>query len=345
MAVGRGSPFGNLPASGSTGAAGTNGTSGTGATDRGHGLGPDWRTWPWEQFSRHLVIDGRRVHLVDVGDGPAVVFIHGLASSWQWWLETIPSVVAGGYRTVAIDLPGFGDSEMPRQMTHQSTARCIDEVCEALGLGAVTLVGHSMGTVVAPEVASRYPERVSALVLVGGPPISVLRLFHSPLKTLREHPETSSFLIEVATAGFPVTPFARRQIAQRGWLRKLIFRPYVPRADLLAPDLIYELLGGIGTRGVFPAIRNGFGYDFEETLRSLRCRILVVGGTLDKVTPRRDLDEFSTMTPIEQVEVMDGTGHWPMLERPGAFTKVLVEFIPGPAMAGVPADLEEELPA
>ena len=296
---------------------------GTGAA----GPGPDWRGIDWAGRTADLVVDGRRVHLVEMGEGPACVFVHGLASCWQWWLETLPAVAALGWRVVAVDLPGFGGSEMPVAMTHESTARCLEGVCEQLALGPVALVGHSMGTVVAPEVASRYPERVAALVLVGGPPLSVLRLFEHPLRTLRAHPETSSFLIEVATAGLPVSAFMRRQIAARPWLRRLVFAPYVPRADLLAPDLVFELLGGIGARGVFPALRNGFGYDVEVALRGIACPTMVVGGTLDKITPERDLREFADLVELERLEVMAGTGHWPMLERPGEFVALLGGFL------------------
>jgi len=297
----------------------------------GGAVRPDWRDAPWETFERDLVVDGRRVHLVDVGAGPAVVFVHGLASSWQWWLETLPAVVARGHRAVALDLPGFGDSELPVRMTHESTARCIDEICGQLGLGDIALVGHSMGTVVAPEVAWRYPDRVAKLVLVGGPPLSVLRLFRTPVRTLRAHPETSSFLIEVATAGFPVSPFMRRQISERAWLRRLVFSPYVPRADLLAPDLIHRLLGGIGAKGMFPALRNGLGYEPEHALRGIGCPTLVVGGTEDKITPQRDLHEFAGMIGLDRLEIMEGTGHWPMLERPDAFVEVLGDFLDGTA--------------
>src|SRR5689334_4395942 len=75
---------------------------------------PDWRTVDWRAHLHDLEIEGRRVHYVDLGegDGPPVVFVHGLAGCWQNFLENLPAA-AERRRTIALDLPGFGRSEMP----------------------------------------------------------------------------------------------------------------------------------------------------------------------------------------------------------------------------------------
>src|SRR3712207_5932312 len=69
-----------------------------------------WRQVDWPSMTRRLVIEGREVNVVDTGGGesgrPVIVFVHGLAGSWQNWLLNIPALM-GAHRVVAPDLPGF----------------------------------------------------------------------------------------------------------------------------------------------------------------------------------------------------------------------------------------------
>src|SRR5919107_1542437 len=79
----------------------------------------DWRSVDWRPHLRSIEIDGRSVNYVDYGPSDSsrlepVVFVHGLGGCWQNWLENIPRVAAEGRRVVALDLPGHGYSEMPR---------------------------------------------------------------------------------------------------------------------------------------------------------------------------------------------------------------------------------------
>ena len=70
----------------------------------------DWQSIKWSRHTRDIMVDGRRVHYVDVGAGPAVVLIHGQGGCWQWWLRTIPTLAAQT-RVIAVDLAGFGESD------------------------------------------------------------------------------------------------------------------------------------------------------------------------------------------------------------------------------------------
>src|SRR5215475_8601061 len=73
-----------------------------------------WLDVDWSSHQRWIVVGGRRVDVIELGSGPPIVFIHGLSGSWQNWLEQLP-VFARDHRVVALDLPGFGESEMPRE--------------------------------------------------------------------------------------------------------------------------------------------------------------------------------------------------------------------------------------
>jgi len=132
----------------------------------GCGAQPDWRRVDWKAATQRIEIGGRLVNVVSLGagEGPSVVFIHGLGGCWQNWLENLPAV-ALHRRVVALDLPGFGEFEMPEgDVSITNYAACV-ELCEHLELGEVVVVGNSMGGFSAGERAIRHPQRVERLVL------------------------------------------------------------------------------------------------------------------------------------------------------------------------------------
>jgi pimeloyl-ACP methyl ester carboxylesterase len=292
------------------------------------GRTPRWREVDWSAHVAARSIGGRRVRYVSLGAGePACVLIHGLASSWQWWLETMPELAAER-RVVALDLPGFGGSDLPaKPLSARVAVEAVEALADALGLERFVAIGHSMGTLVALRVAIELRDRVSALVLAGGPILSVVKLFRSPLRTIAAEPSVSSFLVEAATAGLPLPAAVRREIARRPRLRRMLLGSYANRADRLRTDLVHELLQGVGAPGVLPALRNGFGYDAYAGLESLACPVLVVHGAHDRLVPSSDVADFARRVPQAQVRVLPEAAHWPMLEQPDEFNHVVREFL------------------
>ena len=121
----------------------------------------------WNPFRRAPLLHVAK----DVGSGPVVVFIHGIASSSITWTNVIP-LLEGGHRCIAIDLLGFGGSPQPAgaQYTLTEHVGALARTIRALGLREpFVLVGHSMGGLIAPRYAARHPRRVRGLVLVSPP--------------------------------------------------------------------------------------------------------------------------------------------------------------------------------
>jgi len=107
----------------------------------------------------------------DEGDGPVVIFLHGIASSAATWNPVIPALTAH-YRCIAIDLLGFGESAAPvgTTFTIEEHVAAIRSTIESLRLTApFILVGHSLGSLLSARYAARYPAHVSRLVLVSPP--------------------------------------------------------------------------------------------------------------------------------------------------------------------------------
>ena len=134
-----------------------------------------WLDVDWREHQRWVSVAGQPVNTIDLGEGPPLVFVHGLSGSWPNWLEQLP-VFADGHRVIAMDLPGFGHSPMPHErITISGYARLLDGLFDELGIGAATLVGNSMGGFVSAELAIAFPERVERLVLVSPAGISSYR--------------------------------------------------------------------------------------------------------------------------------------------------------------------------
>ena len=293
------------------------------AADAGEDYGatgePDWRTIDWRQHLGQVEVRGRRMNYVSIGEGDdePVVFVHGLGGSWQNWLENIPRF-ARDRRVVAVDLPGFGRSEMPtEEISIRGFARSVDELCDRLGLGHVVVVGNSMGGFTAAEMAISYPERVERLVLVSAAGISITRLRRAPLLTLGRMTTFSGALLAARS----------RRLAARPGLRHLALATIARHPSRMRADLVYEQLQGAGREGFLPALDALMSYDFVERLPEIACPTLVVWGTDDMLVPVEDADEFERLLPDARKVIMEDTGHVPMLERPQAFNECVADFL------------------
>src|SRR3954452_9784026 len=136
---------------------------------------PEWLRIDWSKHRHQIDVVGAKVNYVEMGEGPPLLFIHGLSGAWQNFLENIPHF-ARTHRVVALDLPGFGSSPMPPwEVSVPAYGRVVRDFCERLGIGRCSLVGHSMGGFIATEVAITDPERVDDLTLISAAGITRAR--------------------------------------------------------------------------------------------------------------------------------------------------------------------------
>jgi pimeloyl-ACP methyl ester carboxylesterase len=289
--------------------------------DYGQPATQSWREIDWSEHVRQAEVEGRTVRYVDLGEGnaPPVVFVHGLGGNWQNWLENLPRV-AQSRRVLALDLPGFGESEMPAsKISISGYAELVDAWLERLGVGHVAVVGNSMGGFIAAELAIRYPERVERLALVSAAGISITNLRRRPTMTIAR----------AATVVGALTASRSRAIIARERLRHAVISPVIRHPTLIAPDLLYEVMQGSGKPGYIDALDALTSYDFRDRIGEIRAPALIVWGREDVLVPVRDADEFERQIPSSRRLIMDDTGHAPMLERPEHFNRCLVGFLSG----------------
>ena len=111
---------------------------------------------------------GINVRYLEAGEGPAVLLVHGLATSKVTWYCNIDALVSGGYRVLALDLPGHGDSDKPKDLKYEpaGAVELIRQFLVELELDRVSLVGNSAGGLLVGLFSLAYPQQVEKLVLV-----------------------------------------------------------------------------------------------------------------------------------------------------------------------------------
>ncbi len=162
----------------------------------------------------------------DRGVGPPLILLHGLAGSARWWSRNLPAL-SRSFRVIAIDLPGFGASPRGHRLDLEEVAGQLASTMDQLGIERASVVGHSMGGLIAGGLAADYPGRVHRLILVDAAFLSLdraaVRPVSGPAVTLRW---TAPSLLPVAIAdGLRAGPArladATIQLARVDWRRKL----------------------------------------------------------------------------------------------------------------------------
>jgi pimeloyl-ACP methyl ester carboxylesterase len=277
---------------------------------------PHWTDIDWAPSVAGRPINGLRVNYLDHGTGPALVLLHGMAASWQWWLENIPAL-AQHHRVIAVDLPGFGRSEqLPAPAEMASHARTILELLNQLDIQSATVAGHSMGGLVAIETFMADPLRVRNLILVdaGGVPMSERRL------------AVILVALRICTAVLR-RGFVRRALATKAWVRRLALFAAFRDPSVMSPELAAEtmpLFGGPGSADAVAAAGRAVNATVPE---SITCPVLLVWGEHDAIVPPRSAHDMHERLPDSELAVFTRAGHSPMVEFPDRFNDLVLQFI------------------
>jgi pimeloyl-ACP methyl ester carboxylesterase len=295
-----------------------------------------WMGVDWPSLQRTLDLDGQQVNVLDTGvpaagdEGrPALLFIHGWSSNWQVFLLNIAAFMET-HRVLALDLPGFGASEMPPEgITIRGYASTVDAMCDALGVERVAVVGNSMGGFVGAELALSFETRVERLVLVSAAGLSTEALPRLPLLGAAR----------VVSAGSPYMRILGSSVVHRPRLRRAAMQWSIRYPERLSVPLAQELVLSFGKPGFVAALRAMMEYSYRDRLSRIAVPVLIVWGRNDLLVPVADAYAYKRLLGDRaRLEVFEDTGHTAMLERPSRFNALLAGFLadePAPE-AGVP---------
>jgi pimeloyl-ACP methyl ester carboxylesterase len=299
----------------------------------------EWMDIDWQQHLRWVRVQDRWMNIVDVeldpdGQGPEtppLIFIHGLSGCWQNWLEQIP-FFARDHRVIAVDLPGFGQSEMPAdEISISGYAAAIDALMTELGIDSAQIVGNSMGGFIGAELALEHSARVERLVLVAAAGLSIEYIRTVRTHGLRHHAENVAF--------FYLGWLASRshQVAARPRLRHALLLLVAAHPARLPAALAMEQVKGSGKPGFSDALDAMFHYPLRDRLEQIACPTLVIWGDKDRLVPLKDASVFEELIPDSRKVVYEDTGHVPMMERPARFNEDVRAFLDEQANEQEPA--------
>ncbi len=281
-----------------------------------------WLDVDWREHQRWVRAGGCWVNTIDLGEGPPLLFVHGLSGSWPNWLEQLPAFAAER-RVLAVDLPGFGHSPMPpHEITISAYARMLDALLGELGIQAAAVVGNSMGGFIAAELAIAFPERVERLVLVSAAGLST----HQEPSTVRALPTLRRMERALAATGAWMATRSDT-VTRRPRLREATLSLVVRHPRRLPWSLAAEQLRGAGKAGFLQALESTIGYDLRERFPEIACPALIVWGEQDRLITVEDADVFAELIPDSRCVIFEDTGHMAMLERPAAFNALLRDFL------------------
>lgn len=255
----------------------------------------------------------RDIAYLQAGDaGPAIVMLHGWGAFKELWWSSMASL-GRDHRCFAVDFPGHGDSPLGRVDGIVALADAVAAFCDALGLDAIVLMGHSMGGSVACELALRRPELVHRLILVDAAVNPHLMPGFARTYLI---PHNGWTLFRLMLLGARIASPLGATVPHNhggGWLR-----PWLRRGSYLAyfePEALYRLY-----RALF-ATRAG------ESLRQIACPTLVISGQLDSLVPPRHSRRVARTIPGARYVAIPGALHNPMDERPRSFERAVRAFL------------------
>jgi len=259
---------------------------------------------------------GSRLHLLELGSGRPVLFLHGVTLAATVWSGQL-AALAGDFHVLALDLTGHGRSEAgPGRLQLDGVVADVVAALEALELEDVVLVGHSMGGMVALSALLDFGaarERVGALALLatsGGP------MLPGPL-----WPAVARGVGLLAAAGTRDRARPAGPIGDGEWLRaRLPFGRQPSSAQVEQAALLARATPPATLRGLVPDI---LAFDRHERLGEIRLPAAVMVGTHDRLTPPRHARALAAGLGGARLEELPDAGHLLMWERPAAVEATL----------------------
>lgn len=239
---------------------------------------------------------------------PLILFLHGSALDKTSWQLQTRYFSHHGYSVLAVDLPGHGGSAGTPRSTVEDYASWTADLVEATGYEKVHLVGHSMGGLIALEAAARHPSIASTLTMVGG------------AAAIPVHPA----LLAAAEAG---DRLAYELMASWGHGRRSHLGGHrTPGIWMMGTTLRLWERAKPGVLAADLHACNNYAHG-PDAASAVRCRSLLVSGSLDVMTPYRAAEPLRHHLGDVQEVMIEGAGHIMMAEHPDAVIDALADFL------------------
>ena len=258
-------------------------------------------------------VNGARIRYVDVGEGPAVVLIHGFASSLETWDAVVP-LLAKTHRVIALDLKGFGWSARPAgDYSPRAQAELVYALLDQRGVDRAAVVAHSWGASIALEMALLKPARVTRLALYDA------WIYEEQLPT---------FFVWSRAPGVGETLF-RLYYGERADER--IAYAFYDKERYVTEKLVTEVERALDRPGTLAAalaaVRGQRYAAIEGRYRTIPQKTLLLWGREDQVTLPTYGERLARDLKNVRMVTYPHCGHFPMLEAAGESNRDLASFL------------------
>lgn len=237
-----------------------------------------------------VFLDSAIVHYEVLGKGRPVFFLHGWVGSWKYWIPTM-QVASTSYRAYALDLWGFGETaKNPQGYSLDIQADMLRAFMEKMGIGKIALVGHGLGGLVALNFAKRWPQSVDRMMTINCP--LEFDAVHVRMRT-----SAPADLVDWLSSRTPDSAAALSDAVKTD------------------PQAIAASIDGLQSNNLFGAARQ----------TNLPC--LFVYGQNDPAIPPPSTEKQASLSHMMHQVVLDGSGHFPMMDESQKFNRLLIDFL------------------
>jgi len=237
-----------------------------------------------------VILRNEIVHYEVLGHGRPLIFLHDWVGSWRYWIPTMQAASIS-FRTYALDLWGFGDTaKILNYYSIEQQIDLLDEFLTEMGIGKIALIGHGLGAIISLLYTFRNPRSVDRLMAVSFP-------YHENALNSRMRSATLSELADWLLGRTPATEAA--------WVE-------APKADQQAVSVSLNTLQDIDLPGL----------PFKLT-----TPYLLVHGLNDPAVEPPPAEMVSGLPEHAHHILFDGSGHYPMLDEPSKFNRLLTDFL------------------
>ena len=299
-----------------------------------------------------------RIHYVEQGEGFPVIMLHGFPELWYSWRHQIPALADAGYRAIAPDMRGYGQTNAPQPIEAYSMKNMTADIVgllDALGEEQAVVIGHDWGAPIAWHCALLYPERFKAVAALSvpytgrppAPPTQLLNMmfankffymlyFQEPgvaeaeleADVRRSHRLFIHYASGDAPGGLALSERPRDSKLFDGIVDPVKLPRWLREEDL---DYYTEEFERTGFRGGLNRYRN-LDRDWEELPQLAGAPVqqpaLFIGGEKDPVLLFARMDAMKTLVKdLRGVEILPGCGHWIQQEKPEDVDRILIDFL------------------
>ncbi|QCI12980.1 alpha/beta fold hydrolase [Pseudomonas putida] len=256
--------------------------------------------------------NGLRLHYLDEGQGPVVLWLHGSgpgASGFSNFKGNYPQLVAAGYRNIVLDLPGFGRSDKPEEVRYELDffVDCVAALLDQIGIDRCTVLGNSLGGAIALGLALRRPELTERLILLAPGGVEERETYFQMPGILR--------MVGLFNAG----PIGLGEM--RSMMSLQLFDD-----SILPEELLLERVAVAVTqpKNLFSTMRVP---NMRARLGEIECPILGFWGSNDNFNPVSGAQYIIDGARQARFIVLNRCGHWVQVEHRELFNRSCLEFL------------------